>query len=293
MDNFFCKHLMKPLFFKLPKTENTPLRVQVDALPYFYDKLHFHPEIQITLVLKGKGTYFIGDKIERFEEGQLFVLGGNLPHVFKSDREYFEDKNLSVEAISLFFMSDIFGKGFWEFEETHQLEDVFADSGKGLVLEGESFSNYFEKIAGAEGFEKFVLFFQILQEILMHEDRKVISSMAFTSPQRDIENERINSVFDFVINNYKEDITLKIIAEVASLTPNAFCKFFKVRTRKTFFEFLNEVRIGNACKLLQTDHLSISEVAFESGFNNLSNFNRQFQKRMNMTPKKYQGFISQ
>lgn len=283
---------MKPLFFKLPKTENTPLRVQVDALPYFYDKLHFHPEIQITLVLKGKGTYFIGDKIERFEEGQLFVLGGNLPHVFKSDKEYFEDENLSVEAVSLFFMSDLFGKGFWEFEETHQLEDVFADAGKGLVLDGTPFYSYFEKITSADGFGKFVLFFQILQEILLNEDRRVISSMAFTSPQRDIENERINSVFDFVMSHFKEDITLRGVAEVANLTPNAFCKFFKVRTRKTFFEFLNEVRIGNACKLLQTEHFSISEIAYESGFNNLSNFNRQFQKRMNMTPKKYQGFIS-
>lgn len=284
---------MKPLFFKLPKTENTPLRVQVDALPYFYDKLHFHPEIQITLVLKGKGTYFIGDKIERFEEGQLFVLGGNLPHVFKSDKEYFENDTLSVEAISLFFMSDIFGKGFWEFEETHQLEDVFADSGKGLVLDGKKFYGYFEQITAVEGFGKFVLFFQILQEILVNDDRRVISSMAFTSPQRDIENERINSVFDFVMNHFKEEITLKVIAEVANLTPNAFCKFFKVRTRKTFFEFLNEVRIGNACKLLQTEHFSISEIAYESGFNNLSNFNRQFQKRMKMTPKQYQGFISQ
>lgn len=284
---------MKPLFFKLPKTENTPLRVQVDALPYFYDKLHFHPEIQITLVLKGKGTYFIGDKIERFEEGQLFVLGGNLPHVFKSDKEYFEDEALSVEAISLFFMSDIFGKGFWEFEETHQLEDVFADSGKGLVLDGKNFYGYFDQITAVEGFGKFVLFFQILQEILLNDDRRVISSMAFTSPQRDIENERINSVFDFVMNHFKEEITLKVIAEVANLTPNAFCKFFKVRTRKTFFEFLNEVRIGNACKLLQTEHFSISEIAYESGFNNLSNFNRQFQKRMKMTPKQYQGFISQ
>ena len=283
---------MKPLFFKLPKTTNTSLRVQSDVLPYFYDKLHFHPEVQITLVIKGTGTYFIGDKIERFEPGQVFVLGGNLPHVFRSDKEYFSEDSPGVEAVSLFFMMDILGKGFWDFEEALKIRDILEESSKGIIAGSQNFKSLFEKIVEADGIEKIILFLKVLKELQADPNRQVISSMAFTSPQRDIENERINAVFDYVINHYKDEITLQVIAEVANLTPNAFCKFFKSRTRKTFFDFLNEVRIGNACKLLQTEQFSISDVAFESGFNNLSNFNRQFQKRMKTTPKKYQSFVN-
>ncbi len=284
---------MKPLYFKLPKTENTSLRVQEDKLPYFYDKLHFHPEIQVTLVIRGEGTYFIGDKIDRFGPGKVFFLGGNLPHVFRSDKEYFQEDSPGVEAVSLFFMADLFGNGFREFKETVKLKEIFSESGQGILLEDRSLHSLFNEIVKAEDIDKIILFFQILKAILNNKERQVISSTAFTSPQRDIENERINSVFDYVISHYREEITLNNIAEVASLTPNAFCKFFKSRTRKTFFDFLNEVRIGNACKLLQSEQLSVSEIAYESGFNNLSNFNRQFQKRMKMTPKKYRSFVNQ
>jgi transcriptional regulator GlxA family with amidase domain len=136
-------------------------------------------------------------------------------------------------------------------------------------------------------FNKLLIFLQILNEIDISPNKEFLSSITYQSPQKEVDNQRINATFEFLMKNFEREITLEEVAEIANMTPNAFCRFFKLRTRKTFSDFLNDIRIGHACRMLQNNEKSVLEICISSGFNNVSNFNRQFKRRMKMSPSVY------
>jgi AraC-like DNA-binding protein len=280
---------MKPLLFQIPKTETESFRVQVDDLPYFYDKLHFHPEWQITLVLQSSGTQFVGDSVERFQPFDVYFLGSNLPHVFRNDAEYYHE-NLRANAVSVYFRGDLMGENFFDIPETWHLKTLLAEASRGIRIrnnEPNALTDLIKSIANKQGFDKLLTFLQILNEIDVSTKKEFLSSIAFQSPQKESDNQRVNSVFEFLMKNFEREISLEEVAEIANMTPNAFCRFFKLRTRRTFLDFLNDIRIGHACRMLQNNENNVLEICFSSGFNNVSNFNRQFKRRMKMSPRVY------
>lgn len=274
---------MKILPFTIPKPQNDALLFQEDQQPTFYEYLHRHEEIQISYIKEGKGSIVVGDTVSRYERGDIIVLGSNLPHVFKSN------KNLESHMLSIFFTETSFGNTFFETEELKSFHSFFrkANSGFQIKTPSEFTISTFQKFSKKSKLDRFISFVQLLKE-LNEAPSSAISSFTSIKKYSELEGRRMSSIFEYTMNHYREKITLDDIAKVAAMTPNAFCKYFKKRTRKTYITFLNELRIEESCKLLlQNPELSIAEIAEQSGFQNLSNFNRKFKALQIVSPLQF------
>ena len=281
---------MKPLLFRNIIPENESFHIQHDVRNYFYDFLHFHPEVQLTLILESTGTFFVGDKIVPFEEGDIFLLGPNLPHVFKNDKKASGKLYKHARATSVYFREDSFGDSFFKIPETKSLKNLIQVSSRGLKLSAktkEKIADGISEFSELSGFERLIHLFELLHMISLSEEYEFISSYNFQHKKDDTESKRIQNVFDFIMSHYSKEIDLSEAAGIASMSVTSFCRFFKQRTRKTFTEFVNEVRIGHACKELMYTEDNINEVAYKSGFNNISNFNRKFKEITGFTPSQY------
>lgn len=281
---------MKPLLFSNIIPENESFHIQHDVRNIFYDFLHYHPEVQLTLILESRGTFFVGDKITTFQEGDVFLLGPNLPHVFKNDKKSAGIHFKHARAISIYFKEDSFGDKFLKIPETKLLKNLIKISKRGLKLSENTkdvLGKSIPKLSDKSGFGRLMYLFEILQILSETNEYEFISSVNFQHTKDDAENKRIQNVFDFIMINYANEIDLADVAAVASMSITSFCRFFKQRTRKTFTEFVNEVRVGHACKDLMYSDDNINEVAFKSGFNNISNFNRKFKEITGFTPSQY------
>lgn len=279
---------MKALPFKIPHGSKTSIKVDHDVMPHFYDTYHTHEELQIMLVIKGYGSAYIGDKILHFEEGDIYLLGQNLPHVFK---DKLLEKDSGIESISIFFLKDFMGRGFLELPESRLLSALIEESMRGIKIEGqlqEGITENIWKIYKTDGLNRLLILVDTLEQIAQSEDLSFISSPGYRKPKRLIDGQKINDVFDFMLANYSREVKLEEIADVANMSSTAFCRYFKHHTRKTYSRFLNEIRVGQACKMLVDDKLSVSNICYDSGFNNISNFNRQFKKIIGFTPSAYQ-----
>ncbi|TDQ30330.1 AraC family transcriptional regulator [Tenacibaculum caenipelagi] len=276
---------MKVLPFKIPKTQNIGLIYQEDREQYFYDKLHQHEEIQLCVIVKGEGTLIVGDTINKYISGDVLVIGSNLPHVFKSDASLIKESFM----ISLFFTKDSFGSNFFLLDDFLELVPFFEKSITGFkLLENRSeVTDLFLSLQNATNLERFIGLLKIMR-IIINSKTKELASFIYPKKYTDNEGKRMRDVMDFTINHFNKDIDLYKIAEKANMTPNAFCRYFKQRTNKTYFTFLNELRVENACKLLGSDKSKpISDIAYQCGFNNLSNFNRKFKEVKNMSPSTF------
>ncbi len=276
---------MKVLPFQIPKPESDALVYQEDHEYVFYDKFHQHKEIQVSLIAEGSGTLIVGDTINDYKEGDVLVIGGNLPHVFKSD-EGVTKKSL---MLTLFFTKNAFGDHFFELEELRALRSFFKKSENGCKVTADTtqLKEFFLSLKKASKFDRFITLLHILKQ-LSRTKTTALSSFVYEKKYTDLEGKRMQDVMEHTINHYQEHISLDDIAKVAAMTKNAFCKYFKKRTNKTYFQFLSELRIEKASKLLTSNHeLSVAEIAYQCGFRNLSNFNRQFLTIKKKTPSKY------
>ncbi len=276
---------MKVLPFKIPKAQNEALIYQEDKEYQLYNKLHQHIEIQISLIMNGEGTMIVADTINEYKTNDIIVIGSNIPHVFKSD--VFE--NEMSHMVSLFFSKESFGVDFFNLSDFETLQYFFNKSEFGFKVNSyhEEIKSLFLKINNASKLTRFILFLEILQLINASITRP-LSSFINRKNYSDNEGKRLSDVFEFTMNKYAEHISLQEISDVASMTTNAFCRYFKQRTNKTYIQFLTEIRIDNASKLLRKNpDLSIAEIAQNSGFSNISNFNRKFKLLKKTSPLKY------
>jgi AraC-like DNA-binding protein len=271
--------------FKIPKPGNNALIYQEDIEFVFYDKLHQHDEIQISFIEKGNGTLLVGDRISSYTKNDIIIIGSNLPHAFKSEPS---SKNKS-KMLSLFFTETSFGNSFFDLDEFSEIKQFFSKSLQGLLIDNnkEGITKCFKKLKKATKLERFIVLLDILN-LISRAKSEPISNFAYNKSYSDLEGKKMRDVFEYTIENYHTSIYLKDIANVANMTKNAFCKYFKRRTNKTYISFLTELRIENACKLIHSnEEISISEIAYKVGFNNMSNFNRKFKEIKKITPLKY------
>jgi len=275
---------MKVLPFKIPKPKNVSLIYQEDKGKILYDKLHQHEEIQLCAIVKGEGSIVVGDSINEYKSGDVLIIGSNVPHVFKSDIS-----NCSTTFMqTLFFTKTSFGERFFELGDFTEIQQIFSISESGGILTSnkEEVLKLFLSLKKASNLERFILFLKIVNELLKAEI-KPLSTFIYPRKYSDNEGKRMSNIMEYTINNFQKEISLNTIAEISYMTPNAFCRYFKQRTNKTFFQFLIEVRIENACRLLKNKDLLITEVSEKSGFKNISNFNRKFKDIKGITPSKY------
>ena len=270
---------MKVLPFKILKTREQNLLFQEDRDMILYELLHQHEEVQISIIEKGSGNLLVGDAFTSFNEGDVIVFGKNLPHVLKSEEP--------CSMISIFFTKECFGKDFFELPDLEDISSFLAQSDKGLLVSSnlEKIKKLFIEFGEASKLKRFQLFLNILDEISKSE-KKQLSSFLYNKELTLNEGKRMSMVFDYLMKNVEKEVSLQEVANVAAMSKNAFCRYFKQRTNKTFFQFIIEIRIERACGLLiKNPDLSITEVSELCGFKNLSNFNRKFKEIKLMSPK--------
>ena len=277
---------MKPIYFKIPKTGNQSIRIQG---VHFYDKLHYHPEFQITLIEKDDGLFFGGTETTKFKPGDIFLIGNNIPHLLKSAKNYYEMDSPGVLSTSLFFSDNSLGSAFFELPEMHLVANLLKSAGRVIKLDRMEEEHLAELILGiknasAEGV--IIMLLQILQEF-NRAGKDFLNSEVVEYELKEAGFARMDKVLNFTFSNFSENISIEMVAEQANLSRSQFSRYFKERTGKSYINFLNEVRIENACSQLMTEESTIEKVCYDVGFQNISNFNRQFKKVKHITPSAY------
>jgi AraC-like DNA-binding protein len=283
---------LKAVLEHLPPEPEESFVVRLFEYPYFPTPWHFHPEYEIVLVQESTGKRFIGDSVTDFGEGDLAFIGPNLPHLYRNDASYYEDEKSSPKAarsIIIHFLEKSLGENFLALPEAKNIKNFFVKSKLGLDIHGITKSKSIEllhEIVTLKGMPRWMKLLEILQ-LLSESDELMPISQSHMIGKNEAESDRMNKVFEFVMNNFKNEISINEIADFVNLSPNSFSRYFSQRTRKSFVNFVNEVRLNHATKLLQENTKSVAEICFECGFNNLSNFNRQFKNKYQINPMAY------
>lgn len=282
---------MKLIIERLHKDAKSSFVLQKDVYSHYPTPWHYHPEFELVLVLKSTGDKIIGDHMSSFTDGDLVFMGPNLPHVYRNSKTYYEENSgLTAEAIVIHFNLDFLGSGFFGLPEMDNIAKFLEESIMGFSIHGNTRQTVAQKMSDMlemAGPERLIELLNILHVLSETKEKEKLASPGFIQNFKTSGSEQITEVCDYIMKNFASDLTLNQVAEIAHMSPNVFCNFFKQRTRKTFVNFLNEVRIGYACKLLSGDQHNISEICYLSGFHNLSNFNRQFIRIMKKTPLQY------
>ena len=282
---------MKPILRKIDTGTDYSFSIREDIHPHLYNHWHYHPEVELTLIRKGKGIRLVGDSMQPFTDGDLILLGANVPHLWRNDAAYFEPSSgLSIEAIAIHFKPAFWGSVFLELPEMVSVKKLLERAQRGLRITGLTHTGVISamgEIIHTQGVARIELLLYMLRLIASSEGTEPLSSTGFVQSFNANDTDRIDLIFNYTFTHFKEPLSIEKIASAVNLSPHSFCRYFKTRTLKTYWQFLLEVRIGYACKLLIENKQNISQIAFEAGFSNLSNFNRQFKAIMRLTPQQY------
>ncbi len=283
---------MKVIQFTIPVANDSSIVVQEDILPFFYPHLHRHHEVQITRISKGRGTLVAGNYMQVFNPGDIYILGTNQPHLFKSDPVYFAKRQKKqVHALSIFFNPAGLFSSILAMPEAKLIHKFIAATTNGLQVPAAAVPGILAEMLAVQqsgsGF-RLAAFIRLLQTLAGIKKYHTLSPLSSVNHFSDNEGLRMNEIYQYTMTNYSSNISLQQIAAVAHLTPQAFCRYFKKHTRKTYTAFLNEIRINEACKrLISGNGSSITGIAYETGFNNAVNFNRVFKKVHGKSPGQY------
>lgn len=281
---------MLPIFQKIEANIDHSFYVNHIRFKYFPNPLHFHPDIEILLVLEGSGTRFVGDSVERFGPGNLVMIGQNVPHLWHSDEIFLQQNDLYTEVIYILFKTEILGDKFWQIPEAKNINKLIKLSKRGIKLtvkQPDELIESMHSIIKSSGVKRITLLLSILETIALAKDYQLLASSVIQKNVNDNDSDRLNDVYKFVIKNFIQNITLEEASSIANLSVPAFCRYFKNRTNKTFIQFLNEVRVSNACKLLTEGEQSIESICYSCGYTNVSFFIKQFKKITGFTPLSY------
>jgi len=281
---------MKPVLEHLPKKTAESFVVEFFEFNYYPNPWHFHPEYELVLVTESVGKRFVGDRISSFMPGDLALIGPNLPHLYRNDDEYYRNPDLKASSIVVHFQESSFGDNFFLLPETAALQSLFSKTSRGLDIKGETnrlVSEKMHELLTLKEFPRWVKLIEILNLLVSSDEYEYISGsgLKWTSEK---ESERMGKVINFVMKNFNKDISLADVANIANMAENSFSRYFSQRARKPFVKYLTDVRLSHACKLLIDENSSIVEICFECGFNNLSNFNKQFKQSLKVSPSDYQ-----
>lgn len=279
---------MNPHLLAIPLNSQESFSVKLEIGWNFYKQWHYHREIEIIYIIKGSGTRSIGDRVDSFGEDELLLIGSNLPHMIRTQGDLSKE-NPDTEAIVVHFLPDILSS-FLSLPESAAIVDLLELAGYGLEIKGETLlaaKRILHSLRYARNTEKLILLIQLLHLIASSNERTVLSQFIFKNTFNKSDDERLNRIYNYTMNNFLRQITLKEIAEIVHMSPNSFCRYFKARTKKRYSSFLLEVRVSQACKLLNETTYSMAVIAYESGFMNVSNFNRHFKLIIGKTPFQY------
>ncbi|WP_422080393.1 AraC family transcriptional regulator [Ulvibacterium sp.] len=283
---------MKLTYKQTERRPENSFLVRQDRMPCIEQDWHFHKELELIYFIKSTGTRYVGNSIGNFAPGELYLIGSNVPHLFRNNREYYSDttEDEAVNLVVIKFESEFLGKVFLDLAETQKLHTLFQKAERGLKFSKavtHLAHNYILGMVGDEGLSRIVGLLKILDILSVSESYVTLCSEVIVNNYNQNEKDRMARIISFLTENFDRKIELDQVASIAYMTPNAFCRYFKKRTKKSFTQYLNEIRLRHACKLLIEGELQISTICYQSGFNTITNFNRQFKTLMGVTPSNY------
>lgn len=285
---------MKPIYAKPPLGSRAAFQVRKDYFDSLDTKWHYHSEYELAFINYPHGKRIAGNSITPFEAGDLVFYGPNLPHAWSHEPAAVQtasyNSGLSHYAIVVHFSESCFGDTFFAIPEMGAIQTMLRKSTHGLVIHGETRKRIVQRmnqLVDHTGSTRVILLLQILEELSASGEYTLLSSAGYWDNLNDHDAVRMSSIYEYIIQNFTREIVLEKIATQAHISPSAFCRYFKARTKRTLKEFVNDLRINYACQLLEENQHSITQICFEAGFNNISNFNRRFKEIKGITPQQY------
>jgi AraC-like DNA-binding protein len=280
----------KPSFLKITPPMENSIVVKGDAIAW-NNPWHYHPEFELLYCIRGRGTNFIGNTIRNIEEGEVLLIGENLPHTRQRDWDYYTSyPDECPETIVIQFRKDFLGDRFFEVKEFAHIRELLKRASRGLKFFGNTrhvASVRLESLLKLKGASSILELLALLDVLARTEEFMYLNPEHYVGRAHEKGSQKINKVHLYTIEHFREPVKLRDVAALTNHSPSGFCRYFKSRTRKSYFEYLTEVRIAYACERLMEDTMDVTRVCYASGFNNLSNFHKQFKKVMGQTPSEY------
>jgi AraC-like DNA-binding protein len=251
---------------------------------------HYHNNFEISFITEGSGKRIVGDSIEEFQPGDLAFIGRNLPHVWIADKESRIPTNRTLEMVFLQFTLNVLSPQLLILPELCHVKRALDLSERGIQIIGDTLNEVSEimlQLPYLKGFERMLHFFMMMDIIGKSETNIPLASKEYLTSRFTTGNKRIEVIHNYLMNNYREDVNLKNLAALVNMAEGSLCRFFKMNMGITLFEYLNKIKTDFACKLLMNKDLGILDVCLDSGFNNISHFNKQFKKITGVPPSEY------
>lgn len=251
---------------------------------------HYHNNFEISFITEGTGKRIVADSIDEFQPGDLVFIGRKLPHVWIADKEPHTSPSRSLEMVFLQFTSDVVSPELMSLPEFKFIAKAVALSERGIQIVGQTLNEVSEimlQLPYLKNFDRMLHFFRLMDIIGKSETNIQLASREYLRVRFTTGNKRIAAIHEYLMNNYREDVDLKCLAELVNMAEGSLCRFFRMNMGMTVFEYLNQLKVELACKLLMDRDLSILKVCLDSGFNNLSHFNKQFKKINGLPPSEY------
>lgn len=259
---------------------------------------HYHPAFELTLIISGEGKRFVGNNITDFRAGDLVLLGANLPHCWQNHRQDWlamEEDSQQAQALVIHFKGDFLGTDFFNKPECRLIKQLLEKARGGFSIQGPTQDRVIREMLALKDLNPFARLISLLNILQMISnsgaDTQSIDTNEVNYQLSNTDLDRINRIYAYVITNYTQEVHLDEVAHLANMTETAFCRYFKKVTKKTFVSLVTEFRIKHACELLRTSNKPMIEICFESGFGNLSHFNKQFKQYMKETPLQYRKLV--
>lgn len=282
---------MKPQLLKVANNPVTSFSVRRDNVPYINNRWHYHAEVELIYFKRGNGTQFIGDSIKRFRSGDVVLVGAHLPHYWRFDDAYFNGEKKNADVVVVHFCENFWGSTFLNIPENKSLKSILEKAQRGVQVQDKNkkqIGELMECILQAEGSKRIIYLMEALSAIENCNNNNLLSSIGFRHDFEETENDRINAIYNYSLANFRRKIQMEEMASVANISPNSFCRYFKSRTRKTYTQFISEIRVGHACKLLIEDSMNVKQICYESGFHNFASFHKHFKMITGKSPLTYQ-----
>lgn len=286
---------MKPKYLDAGISDNRTLYIKQIRTHYLDKPFHFHPNCELVFIEEGFGKRIIGDNVSNFNSGDVVLMGPNLPHIWMNDALFYKGDTSMKSIATVIYFSPFILDSLLDSQSNNSFKQLIEQSKRGITLKGKSrelIQQKLQLLIHQSGLTQLVNFLSILEIILRTTERKYLSGENFPMIYTERETSRINKVYQFLMQNFSHDILLNDVAAIAHMAPTAFCRYFKEQTGKTLSRFLNELRIQHACNLLLDPDKSISEICYESGYNNLTNFNKFFKEITRQTPSAYRATLN-
>ncbi|GAB1308858.1 AraC family transcriptional regulator [Urechidicola sp. KH5] len=273
-------------------SETESFYIERKKFPYFGVNWHYHDEYELIFILKGSGVRIVGDSMDPFNESNLVFIGSGVPHLFKNEEK---EESTDVDYIVLKFNTTLNGLPLFSLPEFSKIQQLLDKANRGILFSKKTIAQVKDLIIAmveSKEAERMIYLFKVLHILALEEEVTYLSSENFSLKSTSKGENRIQNVIDYISENYTKDISLEDLAEVAYMTTNSFCRYFKSRTGKTAFQFIREYRVNKACQMLINGEKSISEICFDTGFNSFSTFNRIFKNLKNYSASEYKSKYS-